>query len=105
MAPIAPTGRARALEQLRRGKLPVYLGSPHPSATLLLQDGRYRLRELVIDQARAKSASEEALAKGEPWMPEHYYALGEPTGRIHAEAEELEAFIRAVEALTWPEDW
>lgn len=105
MAPLAPTGRSRALELLRKGELPISLGSPHPSAVILQQDGLYRLRALVIDEARAQAESERAHAQGEPWMPEHYYALGEPTGRVHAEAAELSEFIRQVEALDWRGEW
>lgn len=105
MAPIAPTGRSRALELLRKGRLPISLGSPHPSAVILRQDGVYRLRELRIDEARARRESERALAEGEPWMPEHYYELGEPTGPVHAEAAELSEFIRRVEDLAWNPDW
>lgn len=105
MAPVAPLGRKRAIELVARGQLPIWFGSPHPTMAIVEQDGCFRLRRLVIDEAEARAEGEKALARGGPWMPEHYYALGKPTGEIHAEARSREALIEQLRTLDWPADW
>lgn len=105
MAPVLPLGKQGVLAQLRAGNARFWFGAPHPHVAVLLQDGVYRVRELVVDPAEARAASERARAGGEPYMPEHYYAMGQPTGRIFLEARTLEELIEKVEGHPWPKDW
>ena len=105
MAPMAPLGRDAAVKLIREGKLPIWFGSPHPMVMILEQDGVFRVRQLVIDQAKAKADNQAALAAGRSWMPEHYYALGEPTGTIYLEAPTREALIDGVMTMTWEPHW
>ena len=40
------------------------------------------------------------------WMPEHYYALGRPTGTVILEALTLEQLREKIAGLEpWPPDW
>lgn len=105
MAPMPPIGRARAIQLVRDGRLPLSFGSPHPTVGILLQDGVYRIRDLVVDDAEAQASSARAMARGESWMPEHYYGLGKPTGAIHAEAPSIELLVAAMQTMPWPDNW
>jgi len=105
MAPVAPLGKNRVLLLLRAGKLPFSFGSPHPVVAVLEQDGVFRVRELVVDPGEAKAAGEAAMAKGGSWMPEHYYALGKPTGRVFIEAPTRDALAEKIEGYQWPREW
>jgi hypothetical protein len=105
MAPVAPLGRKAAMDLVARGRIPLSFGSPHPTVAIVEQDGKLRIRELVVDDAEARAAGEAARAKGEPWMPESYYALGKPTGRIHAEASTREELLETMRTMEWPADW
>ena len=105
MAPVAPLGRNRAIELVKQGNLPLRFGSPHPTMAIVEQDGVFRIRQLVIDEAEARAARERSLASGGSWMPEHHYALGKPTGKIHAEAWSREELIEKMETMNWPRDW
>lgn len=105
MAPVAPLGRRAAIARIRRGALPFAFGSPHPCVMVLEQDGLFRVRALVIDDAEARTASQVALANHQPWMPEQYYAMGRPVGKIYAEAASREELARRVDAIDWPAHW
>jgi hypothetical protein len=105
MAPAAPFGRKRAIAAVRHRELPIHFGSPHPHVAILEQDGKLRVRGLVVDPADADAASKRALAGGGAWMPEHYYALGKPTGEIFAEADTAGELIACLRAMSWPDDW
>jgi hypothetical protein len=105
MAPMAPVGRDRAIKLVKSGKLPVWLGSPHPFAMIVEQDGVFRIRDLVIDEDEARVAREEGLAKRGMWMPEQYYALGRPTGKVHVEARSRDALVAVMRTMTWNEQW
>ena len=100
MAPAAPLGRAYALKHVEKGQLPVWLGSPHATVMILEQDGKFRIRALVIDAAEAAATGAAALANHKPWMPEHYYALGKPTGEIHVESPQKNAKYTLDQFLT-----
>ncbi len=102
---MAPMGRKRAVELVKTRRLPVWLGAPHPSVMILEQDTKFRIRQLVIDAAEAERASAEALAQGEPWMPEQYYDLGKPAGEIYAEADTVEGLIVLMKNMRWPDEW
>jgi hypothetical protein len=105
MAPVAPLGRQRALELVDAGSLPVWFGSPHPHTMIVEQDGRFRIRQLVVDKVEADAASATARAAGRPWMPEQYYALGKPTGTIYADAATRTELAAMMRTMAWPENW
>jgi hypothetical protein len=105
MAPVAPLGKNGVLALLRAGRLPFSFGSPHPCVAVLEQDGVFRVRELVVDPGEAEADRKAAMAQGGPWMPEHYYALGKPTGRVFIEAPTREALAGKIEAYPWPREW
>ena len=106
MAPAAPVGRERAIQLVKESSLPIALGSPHPTVQIVQQDGKFRIRELVIDQGEVQAAADAAKrARSPSWMPEHYYALGKPTGKIFAEAASKAQLVELMATMTWPENW
>lgn len=105
MAPIPPVGRANALAQLRAGRTEVWLGSPHPTVMICVQDGVWRIRDLVVDPEDERREHERSMRERGMWMPEQYYELGKPTGMIHLEAPTLAALIAAIEGMDWPTHW
>jgi hypothetical protein len=106
MAPTAPLGRARAIELVKQGELPITFGSPHPTVSIVQQEGKFRIRELVVDQHAAETAAVAAKrARSPSWMPEHYYALGTPSGKIFAEASSRAELVEVMSTMTWPADW
>lgn len=98
-------GKQYALGRLRAGALPVTLGAPHPFVAIVEQDGLFRVRQLVVDEAESRRAFEEARAANRPFMPEQHYALGKPTGRVFYEAPTREALAALLEGIEWPRDW
>ena len=105
MSPLAPLGRDRAIERVEAGQIPCSFGSPHPCVAIVEEDGVFRIRALVIDEEEARRQGEAALAAKRAWMPEHYYALGRPTGAIHAEAPTRELLVVKMKAMCWPSHW
>ena len=105
MSPVPPLGRAQAMKLVAKGKIPFQFGSPHPMVAVVEQDGVFRIRALVVDEAEANAASEEAQADGEPWMPEHHYALGRPTGKVFVEAASRDELLKRMKTMEWPPDW
>lgn len=106
MAPTAPVGRARAIQLVTEGSLPVSLGTPHPTVLIVEQEGMFRIRELVIDRAEVEAAASAAKrARSPSWMPEHYYALGKPSGKIFAEAASRSELVQLMSTMTWPDTW
>ena len=105
MAPVAPLGRERAIERVEHGSLPITFGSPHPHMAIVEQDGRFRIRALVIDRDQADAAAARARAEGQPWMPEQHYALGRPTGTIYADAASRAELVKIMRTMEWPESW
>ncbi|WP_164018534.1 hypothetical protein [Pyxidicoccus trucidator] len=105
MAPVAPLGKNRVLALLRAGALPFSFGSPHPFVAVLEQDGVFRVRELIVEPAEAEAAAKAAMAERGCWMPEQYYALGKPTGRVFLEAPTRDALAERLETYQWPREW
>ena len=106
MAPIAPLGRDGVIALVQEGSLPLSFGSPHPTIAVVEQEGRFRIRELVIDQVEAENAAASAKRARTPsWMPEHFYALGRPTGQIFADAKTREELIEVIRTMSWPDNW
>ncbi|HSD90430.1 MAG TPA: hypothetical protein VLB44_23040 [Kofleriaceae bacterium] len=105
MGSAAPLGREHAMALVEKGSLPIAFGS-QPTVVVVEQDGKFRIRELVIDRAEAEAAAAAATRSRTPsWMPEHFYALGKPTGRIFAEAESRAALLEVMRTMSWPENW
>lgn len=102
MAPGAPLGRDAAIKLLEDGDLPFSFGS-HPSVMVLHQDGVFRIRELVVDRNDAKTNAQRARSPS--WMPEHHYALGQPTGKIYAEAASAAELVELMKKMPWPDTW
>jgi hypothetical protein len=106
MASSAPLGRDRAIQLVKDGSLPISLGSPLPTVQIVEQDGKFRIRELEVDRAGAEAAASAAgRARSPSWMPEHYYSLGRPTGKIVAEAESRDELAALMGTMSWPEHW
>ena len=106
MAPTAPVGRQRAIELVQENSFPISLGSPHPTVLIVQQEGKFRIRELVIDAQEAAAAANAAgRARSPSWMPEHFYALGKPTGKIFAEAASKAELVAVMGSMTWPDHW
>lgn len=106
MAPTAPTGREQAIQLVEAGTFPILFGTPHPHVAVVEQDGKLRIRQLVVDPTEAAAAQAASRrARSPSWMPEHYYALGRPTGQIYAEASTMSELIAIMRTMTWPTDW
>ena len=103
MAPLPPIGRDAAIKMVEDGELPFSFGSPHPHVMVLEQDGKFRIRQLIVDTAGAKYQA--ARARSPSWMPEHHYALGQPTGEIYAEAASARELIEVMRTMDWPHNW
>lgn len=101
-----PIGRDRAIQLVKEGSLPISLGSAGSTVVVVEQEGMFRIRELVIDRAAAENAAAASKrARSPSWMPEHYFALGQPTGKIIVEAASRDELIERMSAITWPADW
>jgi hypothetical protein len=105
MAPVPPLGRKRAIELVEANSLPIWFGSPHPHTMILEQEGRFRIRQLLVDEAEARAASAAAIAARQSWMPEQYYGLGKPTGTIHADAASRDELVAIMRTMEWPASW
>lgn len=91
---------------VEEGSLPISFGTPHPMVMVVEQEGKFRIRELVVDRNGAEAAAAAARrARSPSWMPEHFYALGQPTGKIFAEADSRAELIEVMRTMSWPENW
>ncbi len=101
-----PLGRELAIQLVAGSLLPVSIGGPRPSAMILEQEGKFRIRALVVDgDAAHAAAGATSRARSVSWMPEHYYSLGQPSGEVFAEAESREALIEIMRTMAWQADW
>ena len=104
MAPMLSLSRAQLIELLedRRAEkgFTVHLGSGHPDAVLRKEDGGWVLRKLEVDHEAANRAGEEALARGESWMPEHVDQFKSP-GEAILEASTAAQMAGKVREMTW----
>lgn len=105
MAPMPPLGRDYAIRVVEAGQLPFSLGSPHAVVMILQQEGKFRIRELVVDQAEVKAAMDKAMAEFRSFQPEHVAALARPTGKIHAEGSSREELVAQMRTMKWPSNW
>ncbi len=102
----SPLGREQTIQLVETGPLPVSIGGARPSAMIVEQEGKFRIRALVVD-ADAVQAAAAAIgrARSVSWMPEHYYSVGQPTGEIFAEAESRAALVEVMRTMAWPVEW
>ena len=106
MGTVGPLGRDRAIALVEQGRFPITFGTPPSVVAVVEQEGKFRIRELVIDRGEAEAAAAAAgRARTPSWMPEHHYALGKPTGKIFAEAATRDELIAAMRTLSWPDSW
>jgi len=103
MAHVAPLGREAAIQKVAAGELPFSIGARQPRVMVLVQEGKFRIRELIVDQEAAKNAS--GRRRSPSWMPEHHLVRGTPTGKIYAEAATARELVEMMRAMSWPEDW
>lgn len=104
MAPRALETKAQFVKRLAQtwradGSVTVGLGQHHWTHGVVLEDGKLRVRRLVLDPAKAEAYRREHNGM---FMPEHAERLSEPTGAIVYEADTLKALIALVEAGPWP---
>lgn len=80
------------------GSARIGVGTHHFTHGVVLEDGKLRIRELVLDRAKA----DEYRKKHGRFMPEHAEMLSEPTGAILYEAATLEELVKLIAAGRWP---
>jgi hypothetical protein len=103
MAPRPLESKAQFIARLRTqakslAKRHVGLGQHHWSHGVVLEEGMYRVRRLVLPKEKADAYIKEHRS----FMPEHAEMLSEPTGAIVLEAPTLEGLIVKLEASNWP---
>lgn len=103
MAPRALETKAEFVQRLRRcwradGGARVGLGTHHWTHGVVLEEGKLRVRRLVLEKARADAY----LKEHGMFMPEHAERLSEPTGAIVYEAQTLDELVALIEAGPWP---
>lgn len=94
------------MQRVARGELPFDFGSPHPHVMILEQDGKFRIRALVVDPADVKKArAPGGVFAGDMFLPEQYYELGRPTGKIYVETNTRDELLARMRDMKWPADW
>lgn len=105
MAPRAPTSRATLLAWLRAPDvmkhLPLAVGGPTILAGVVHEEGMWRLRRTVFDDAAFRAF----VAEGKSLHPEQMDSFRHPTGEVLVEANSLDAFCHALEQFPWPREW
>ena len=96
-------GKKAVLERLRaatpRG-FPLTLGLYAPKAVIQEEGGRWVLRALVVDKARADAAYKAAMATTGYWMPEHEFEFLVP-GDVLVEGATRAALADVLEKQAW----
>lgn len=77
---------------------PLRFGGHHHSHAIVVDRGRWQVRPLVLDRARADAY----LKERGMFMPEHAEMLSEPGPEIILEADSLEGLITALMAVPTP---
>lgn len=103
MAPRALESRDQLIARLRAAgdaiaRRPLRFGGHHFTHVVVVEDGRWRVRRLTLDRAKADAY----MAEHGMFMPEHAEMLSEPGPEIALEADSLEALIAALKAAPWP---
>jgi hypothetical protein len=79
-------------------RTPLRFGGHHFTHAVVVERGRWRVRPLVLDRARADAY----LKEHGMFMPEHAELLSEPGPDVWLEAGSLEELIAALKAAPWP---
>ena len=102
MAPMIGPTRAALIRQLtswlRPPRLPITLAVMEPRAVVRREGEAWLIVALVHDHAAAGRASEEALARGESFMPEHTFRFMKE-GEILLRAPTKRAFVEAIRVM------
>ncbi len=77
---------------------PVGFGQHHFSHVVVVRDGQWQVRRLVLDRARADAYR----AEHRTFMPEHAEMLSEPGPDVEIAADSLEGLITKLQASRWP---
>ena len=103
MAPRPLETRAQLVARLRAAgeaiaRAPLRFGGHHFTHVVVVEGGRWRVRRLVLDRAKAEAY----LAEHGMFMPEHAEMLSEPGPEVWLEADSLAGLIAAIEVAAWP---
>ncbi|MBP6629967.1 MAG: hypothetical protein KBG28_17425 [Kofleriaceae bacterium] len=97
-------GKQDAIAQVEGGAFPIWLGQGRPQAAIIEEDGRFRIRAVVVDP-QAVAAASTPRTRTPSWMPVHQVARGWPGGEIFAEAASREELVEVIRAMPWPPGW
>ncbi len=100
-----PLGRERVISYVEQGHVHFSFGSPHACVAIVPQEGKFRIRELVVDADEARDAMQKAMMERRSFMPEHYAQLARPTGKIFAEASSPQELVTIMRTMHWPDNW
>jgi hypothetical protein len=89
---------ARLRTAVASGAQEVRFGGHHFSHAVVSENGRWRVRKLVLDRARADAF----LKERGYFMPENAEDLAEPGEPIVFEAADLEGLVALLETASWP---
>ena len=109
MAPFKGPTRQEVLKILKswfaRRKLPLSLSKDGtPAGVIRLEDGRWCLRRLQMNEAKRKAEYDRRQAEGDTYyMPEMTWRFLEP-GELLASARDRREFVSLIEKLSWPFD-
>lgn len=103
MAPRPLETRDQLIARLRAAgdaiaRTPLRFGAHHFTHAVVVEGGRWRVRPLVLDRAKAEAYR----AEHGMFMPEHAEMLSEPGPDIWLEAGSLAELITALAAAPWP---
>lgn len=82
----------------------IFLGRGEASSVIRRVGGSWCLSPLVLDSEAADAAAQEALAKGQHWMPEMVAQFMNPGSPLIEDAD-LDAFIEALRSWWAQEEW
>lgn len=109
MAPFKGPTRQEVLKILKgwfaKRKLPLSLSKDGtPAGVICLEEGKWCLRRLEMNEARQKADYDRRQAEGDNYyMPEMTWRFLEP-GVLLASAEDKNEFVSLIERLDWPFD-
>ena len=105
MAPRPLESREQFIRRLRAAgegiaREPLRFGGHHSTHAVVVEGGRWSVRRLILDQAKARAY----FAEHRIFMPEHAEVLSEPGPEEVLAADSLDGLITAIEAREWPLD-
>lgn len=103
MAPRPLESRDAFIARLRSAgeavaRTPLRFGGHHFSHAVVVEDGEWSVRRLVLDRAKA----DQCLKERGMFTPEHAEQLSEPGDARVLAADSLEGLIAALQAGRWP---